>query len=129
MERVIKFRALSIIGSTMIYGSLIRQHVSAFVFDEHYTTHEVAPETIGQFTGLTDKNGKEIYEGDIVKVGGLIELVRYIDGILCCFSEKIYGKHKHLNIEDSEELVVTYSDYFDPYEVIGNIHENPETCA
>jgi len=77
---------------------------------------------IGQKTG----NNQEVYEGDIVKVGGLIEVVSYIDGILCCYSEVIYGSHDKVDIDYFESLTVTCSDYFEPYKVIGNIYENPE---
>ena len=71
-----------------------------------------------QFTGLIDKNGKEIYEGDILQ---------YIDGDN---SPELYqvifsnGNFILASLEDAE-----YDEYigdFDPKEVIGNIYENPE---
>lgn len=76
----------------------------------------VDPETVGQFTGLTDKNGKKIFEGDIVDMhrkgcGFLpIECVEYDEGgfsPIACAGWECTPKHNEI-------------------EVIGNIHDNPE---
>ena len=78
---------------------------------------EVIPETVGQYTGLTDKNGVKIFEGDIVslvKHDGLIYKVVYVP----CRYELVNSKGVNcfvLDIYKSENI-----------EVIGNIHDNPE---
>ena len=80
-------------------------------------TFDVIPETVGQYTGLTDKNGVKIFEGDIVslvKHDGLIYKVVYVP----CRYELVNSKGVNcfvLDIYKAENI-----------EVIGNIHNNPE---
>lgn len=86
--------------------------VTLFQADEGWV--EVIPETVGQYTGLTDKNGKKIFEGDIVKWDGTeISQIRYCDGVYrLCNAQGYYG--------------VAIHNHYSYVEVIGNIHDNPD---
>ena len=80
-------------------------------------SHKVIPETIGQYTGLTDKNGKKIFEGDVVK--GKDNLVNDLE---------VYGyiDHKNGSFVIVGDFVTHYRWLDYDVEVIGNIHDNPE---
>lgn len=80
----------------------------------------VRPETVGQYTGLTDKNGKKIFEGDIIEYEGANKnraAVVFAEG---AFSFSVRGKY-NTPFADCQYGVPS-----ECCEVIGNIHDNPE---
>lgn len=129
--RTIKFRGKRIDNGEWVYGDLI--HGQGPKYGRCYIlphTHiypkgchdldgwNVHPETVGQFTGLTDKDGREIYEGDLVchqsRNGNKPHSIIYQSGAFCGNYGLTYSLFQE-NMEQYCEITV-----------IGNIHDNPE---
>lgn len=86
----------------------------------HMDWYKVDPETVGQFTGLTDKNGKKIFEGDLCLCNRNIN--SFVDDQVFLISfDAEYGQW--VGSSSSSNIV---ADEFSMCEVIGNIHDNPE---
>lgn len=141
--REILFRGKRVDNGEWVKGDLLREkdifgivitRIYQIKGDGYFAKHEVDPNTVCQYTGLTDKNGKEIFEGDIIKthLGGRIGGIKYglyqrdfeaegtghigfyVDWPECCYYRMELGYW--INTDDSA------SD-------IGNIFDNPELIA
>lgn len=126
--RTIKFRGYNRKNKEWLHGFYLQNRGWHFVCPDEFATnkcfddYQVDPETVGQFTGLLDKNDKEIYEGDVVAC--------HYDGnhhiAYRC------GEWKLIASDDTWFSLVEYdpnvsiSYKLDSLEVIGNIHDNPE---
>ena len=124
MEREIKFRGQRVDNKEWVYGYLMNIYSNKRLFmgkwiniggearvkDElFYSYKEVIPKSIGQFTGLKDSEGKEIYEGDIIETDCGIKVIKYKDGMFVAYLDS----HSALNC-------------FDKITVIGTKFQNPE---
>lgn len=85
----------------------------------------VLPSTVGQYTGLTDKNGRRIFEGDIVICKKEI-CGNFIDS--CVEIGFVEMKHGAFGLHRKQGYYRPFKDWLEDYEyeVIGNIHDNPE---
>lgn len=130
--RPIKFRGFNEKHKQWLTGNYILNRgahfiapVDEFADGKTWDDYEVRPDTVGQFTGLTDKQGREIYEGDIYTR----DKNRY-----CC--DKPYCVHYRngswIGVAHNKEWLTLNDDADEPYrddlpyiEVIGNVHDNP----
>lgn len=122
--REILFRGKRVDNGEWVEGGILvdGDYFAICVYSDYHGWHEfveVIPETVGQYTGITDINGKKIFEGDIVdeytalgKLGAERRLVQWSD---------LFGGW-HL----SESSSMYGGGICARYKVIGNIHDNPE---
>lgn len=154
--RTIKFRAKCLDGSGWVSGDLHLHTCTPHIHPHEgpLTNRErklIIPATIGQFTGLHDKNGKEVYEGDVLVI---CEYENMLKGVVCEAGEyelftldelkgELRQQYKSVIHYEDCTLFASEQDGCDiylaslagdmrksypifEYEVIGNIHDNPE---
>lgn len=126
--REILFRAKAIDGNWYYGVPLVFTEDYVCMTAPHTYNKSVIPETIGQYTGLTDKNGKKIFEGDIGRY-------KQTDGAkwngkpMICIGKVVYNKKTaSFAVDSKDEIGAKNYDYFPikDFEIIGNIHDNPE---
>lgn len=121
--RVIKFRGKRTDNGEWIYGSLVVLNSQYEICDSSSFSnmrYEVEEETVGQFTGLTDKKYNPIYEGDLVKCDHFepsVYHVEFIEGAFCLANPEVGIPMDVTHMEDSKGK---------HFEVIGNFTDNPE---
>lgn len=125
--REILFRGKRVDNGEWVYSSFIMQDkehklllAEIELFDGE-KWREVVPETVGQYTGLTYKNGKKIFEGDIIRNNGNeIGVIRH--GKYDVYSHYVFGGY--CCVDKTSALIDWTSGW--KCEVIGNIHDNPD---
>ena len=122
--REIKFRGKRLDNGEWLYGSLVILNGRYFIFDDA-NRHEVDPTTVGEFTGLKDEHGKEIYEGDVIRSPLSEDKTRphrifYHTGN-AAFMGALVDRKELCYLRLDQDWIYKFGK-----EVISNIHDNPE---
>ena len=135
MKREILFRGKSTISKEWVYGDLVRTSQLIAIKEvngDYFRPISVIPETIGQYTGLKDKDGNKIFEGDIVHLKGdgydgskvgkdYYRVITFHDGAFCISIEDgvHYPVHAPIYEHSDSHNIVNWN-------VVGNVTDNPE---
>ncbi len=124
--RTIKFRGKRIEDGKWIYGYLADEDFINNINEIAIPSEQVNSTTVGQFTGLKDESGKEIYEGDIIVVGEYERVVLWDEmgwALMPCehYHDKTFWV---MNIQHPG--MDWWKLFANEIEIVGNIHDNPE---
>lgn len=129
--RTIKFRGQFVYTNALkgqfdwVYGDLVHypEHIGKHkIICKGGSQFEVLASTVGQFTGLHDCKGKEIYEGDIIRSSnGVLHSIEFDNSTACFTAVRILNSKVDMRHGLSTYKIEQYMS-----EVIGNIYDNPE---
>lgn len=122
MNIEIKFKAKTLSTNDWVFGDLHLLTKFPHIHDREVSKSLIHTETIGQFTGLTDKNGKDIYQHDILQLQGKEKKYN------CLVDWNINLGAWCISIENKCVGVIPLGEWLreDRFIVIGNIFDNPE---
>lgn len=130
MKKEIKFRGKSKKTDKWVFGYYVEQFIEIYrdvgdmahyIIDNRGNRETVDPDTVGQFTGLHDKNGNEIYEGDLIGVGAFVNVI-YFEEETSQFKTVGYEFYKLQNLNAySSPINKEYANKY--FEKCGNIYD------
>lgn len=125
--REILFRAKKKLGGSWCEGFLVKTGDHFRISTQNdLISFGVYPETVGQYTGLTDMNGVKIFEDDIVSISGHSEPVNGLYRVVYSTANHCWVLKRSLEYRHCYFSFSDLNGFADDAEIVGNIHDNPE---
>lgn len=121
MKREFKFRGKRNANDKWIYGCLYRSWAIETETPAGLKVYGAVPDTIGQFTGIKDVNGAEIYEGDIIEV-----TLQHNKESVSTYKAVVDMKEGAFGFKNKQGFAPFYGQTHENFKVVGNIFDNPE---